>query len=755
MGAVAVAFVDDDDRCGDDAVEKATLTSTSTSCQGSKSKRGAETLSTRAVWGDDLVVVHGGLGEGRFALDDTWILESSSVSSSCASAASSAGEEGGWVCLPAENSPPPRAFHCGAALGASLFIFGGHALEQEEEKEDSRRGGNKQRLRKRNDLFELRLDRLEWRQLSPPPSSSSLSSPLLPCPRDFASMCSLPKAGSRGGLLLLHGGLDQSDRRLGDTWLYDVGPGRWKKVETGLSVASSLSPSSSPSPSPSTAASISSSSSSSSSLYPLPRYGASLTRIGGRAFLVGGDTGALGGGKVELFSFVAGAASAAVRRGDDNDDGSDDEDAPPAWIRLELPGAAPEARRGHAAAALGNWLVLAGGRRVQTATAAAAAAANSGGGGLWRGGGLLQRRRGSAGGPASSPSKEGDGNDDGGLFADAFVLVCGGSQGLRWRRASGGLGLGGEEEEEEEDEENSEDNDSRALRREFASLLSLPAVDGGCLLLLGGGDGKGRLLADAQRATLAPAAAGEGGPFAGRAPPPPPPPLAPLALRGFGGRIRGSSRWKQRTPEGQDGGSGPGTPLSAASGSDDGGEGAFSSRPRPLPRLWPLPATSLSLPPPLAAEPATEAKMEALRTRLDCCRSRDGGGDGGSAAAPALPPSSSAPSSASASSSSRLGDRARSSSELAGLCTKETSELTMGDLRLLLAVVKQAGERDSRRRGGRGQQQRNGDGGDGDGDDGEDEKEIDLFCSVEPPETLRLGRAKVLQQAAAAALRLL
>ena len=50
MGAVAVAF-DDDDRCAD-AGEK----STSTASGGS----------TRRVWGDDLVVVHGGLGEGRF-----------------------------------------------------------------------------------------------------------------------------------------------------------------------------------------------------------------------------------------------------------------------------------------------------------------------------------------------------------------------------------------------------------------------------------------------------------------------------------------------------------------------------------------------------------------------------------------------------------------------------------------------------------------------------------------------------------------
>ena len=81
----------------------------------------------------------------------------------------------------------------------------------------------------------------------------------------------------------------------------------------------------------------------------------------------------------------------------------------------------------------------------------------------------------------------------------------------------------------------------------------------------------------------------------------------------------------------------------------------------------------------------------------------------------------------------------------------------MGDLRLLLAAVRRAGEEARRRRRtGWGRQQRDegGDGG-GSGDGGDTENEIDLFCSVEPPEALRLGRAQALQQAAAAVLRLL
>ena len=89
---------------------------------------------------------------------------------------------------------------------------------------------------------------------------------------------------------------------------------------------------------------------------------------------------------------------------------------------------------------------------------------------------------------------------------------------------------------------------------------------------------------------------------------------------------------------------------------------------------------------------------------------------------------------------------------LAGLCAKETGELTMVDLKLLLAAVRRAGEEARRRRG---RKQRDGDDGvDGGGSDG-DGNEFDLFCSIEPPEALQLGRAKALQQAAAAGLRLL
>ena len=734
---------------------------------GGAAEKSTPSKSTRSIWGDDLVVVHGGLGEGRFALGDTWILMSSSASS--ASSSSSNGDEGGgWVCLPAAASseenplpppPPPRAFHCGAALGASLFIFGGHAIELEEGEEQGPRRGNmrqqrhQRRLKKRNDLFRLDLSTMAWED------PLALSSPSLPCPRDFASMCSLPRSGTQG-LLLLHGGLDSQERRLGDTWIFDVALNRWKKIETGF-VPSSPSPSSSP---------VLLSSPSSSSLYPLPRYGASLTRVGDRAFLVGGDTGARAeGGKVELFSFVAGAAALAAaassssggnnNTGNGHHEGDEDEDAPPAWILLDLPDA-PEARKGHAAAALGNWLVVAGGRRVEATAAAAAAAAASGGsgggggGGRWRGGGLLLRR-GSAGAEAGgsvSPSKgsvaEKNDNSGDGLFGDAFVLDCGGGR-VRWRRASGGLGLGGEEDEDEDEEEEEEGAfGSRPPRREFASLISLPAVDGGCLLLLGGGDGRGALLADAQRATpAAPAAAPSSPPsssepscpFAGRAPPPPPP-LAPLALRGFG-----SSRGKwRRSGEGGGGlsrgsgggggggsGSGPGTPLSAASESDDGG--AF-------PHYLSLP---LSLPPPppapFVADPAVEAKMQALRARLGCSSSNSG--ENGRHALSPPPPPPSAPSSAST--SSRLGDRARSSAELAGVCAKETSELTMGDLKALLAAVKRAGEAEAWRR----RQQWNG--------DCDAKNETELFCSVEPPEALRIGRAAVLQQAAAASLRLL
>ncbi len=43
-----------------------------------------------------------------------------------------------------------------------------------------------------------------------------LQNAVRPSPRDFASMVDLP-----GGKLLLFGGLDASEKRLDDTWMFD------------------------------------------------------------------------------------------------------------------------------------------------------------------------------------------------------------------------------------------------------------------------------------------------------------------------------------------------------------------------------------------------------------------------------------------------------------------------------------------------------------------------------------------------------
>lgn len=52
-------------------------------------------------------------------------------------------------------------------------------------------------------------DSWEWSQQTPPKGSPG------PSARDFAAMASLP-----GGRLLLFGGLDASERRLDDIWIF-------------------------------------------------------------------------------------------------------------------------------------------------------------------------------------------------------------------------------------------------------------------------------------------------------------------------------------------------------------------------------------------------------------------------------------------------------------------------------------------------------------------------------------------------------
>jgi host cell factor len=91
----------------------------------------AVVVDARESWGEELLIVYGGLSEEKYALDDVVVLQ----------AASSA-----WFHpeVPNTKRPPARAFHCAAALGKKVFVFGGHVWVKE------MRG-----LQKFNDLWSL------------------------------------------------------------------------------------------------------------------------------------------------------------------------------------------------------------------------------------------------------------------------------------------------------------------------------------------------------------------------------------------------------------------------------------------------------------------------------------------------------------------------------------------------------------------------------------------------------------------------
>ena len=64
-------------------------------------------------WGEELLVIFGGLSEEKYALGDLKVLQARTVA---------------WFHpeVPNSTSPPARAFHCGAAIGKKAYIFGGH-----------------------------------------------------------------------------------------------------------------------------------------------------------------------------------------------------------------------------------------------------------------------------------------------------------------------------------------------------------------------------------------------------------------------------------------------------------------------------------------------------------------------------------------------------------------------------------------------------------------------------------------------------
>ncbi|KAK9841168.1 hypothetical protein WJX74_001325 [Apatococcus lobatus] len=204
---------------------------------------------------------------------------------------------GSWLRpQPVKPGPPARSFHCGAALSSSLYIFGGHVWHR-----DTRE------IRKFHDLWRLDTESWSWEKVEPQKGSRQ------PAPRDFASMLALD-----GDRLLLFGGLDAADRRLDDVWLFDEAKGAWAE----LHVAGAK---------------------------PRARYGHSMSRMGSRLLMLGGDIG------------TGYAADLWTLRGLEG--GSEEA---PAWIQLDLPGQAPSPRKGHCLAAQGPLLVVMGGRMLDT-----------------------------------------------------------------------------------------------------------------------------------------------------------------------------------------------------------------------------------------------------------------------------------------------------------------------------------------------------------------------------------------------------
>ncbi|CAL8464836.1 g4371 [Coccomyxa elongata] len=162
-------------------------------------------------------------------------------------------------------------------------------------------------LQKFNDLWTLDTDTWEWAPVE------LLQNAARPSPRDFAAMVDLP-----AGKLLLFGGLDASEKRLDDTWIFDSITSIWTEVKQDRS-------------------------------RPKPRYAHSLARMDSRVFLFGGETNT---GLVADLWTLRGATT-------------DIEEGVVAWIPLDLPGSTPAPRKGAAMAGLNSWLVVMGGRTAE------------------------------------------------------------------------------------------------------------------------------------------------------------------------------------------------------------------------------------------------------------------------------------------------------------------------------------------------------------------------------------------------------
>ncbi|DBA80892.1 hypothetical protein WJX77_007438 [Trebouxia sp. C0004] len=155
----------------------------------------AVAVDARESWGDEILIVHGGLSEGKYALGDVVVFQTE-------------GHAWSRPDIPSAG-PHARAFHCAAVVSTKVFMFGGHVWVKE-----------KKGLQKFNDLWCLNTDNWEWHQIEVAKDAPH------PSARDFACIVALD-----GGRLLVHGGLDAAERRLDDAWIFDTVTSTWSELK--------------------------------------------------------------------------------------------------------------------------------------------------------------------------------------------------------------------------------------------------------------------------------------------------------------------------------------------------------------------------------------------------------------------------------------------------------------------------------------------------------------------------------------------
>lgn len=80
----------------------------------------ATSINSRDVWGEEFLVVHGGINKNKDALEDLVVLQYA--------------QEAWFQPGPAAVGPAARAFHAGCAIDRKLYIFGGHVYVKQQHK---------------------------------------------------------------------------------------------------------------------------------------------------------------------------------------------------------------------------------------------------------------------------------------------------------------------------------------------------------------------------------------------------------------------------------------------------------------------------------------------------------------------------------------------------------------------------------------------------------------------------------------------